>query len=70
MGCEDQLMAGADSIEALDAALTEAFDPSGFGFPWYRSIEDEEVRAVRSNQAIGLLDAASANIDALRIRCR
>jgi hypothetical protein len=54
------------SLEALDAALTEAFDPDEFGFPWYESIEDVEVRGVRSNQLIGLRDAAAAHLQALQ----
>jgi hypothetical protein len=56
---------GKGSVGVLGESLSEAFDPDQYGFPWYRSFEDPEIRAVRSNQAIGLVDAAAAHLDAL-----
>jgi hypothetical protein len=53
------------ALARLEAALVDAFDPGIYGLPWYVSIEDRVVRAVRSNQAIGLVDAAVSHVGAL-----
>jgi hypothetical protein len=52
-------------LPRLGALLDASFDPDQFGFPWYGRIEDRAVRAVRSNQAMSLVDAASAHAQAL-----
>jgi hypothetical protein len=54
-----------DGLARLGAALADAFDPDVYGLPWYASIDDRVVRAVRSNQAIGLVDAAVSHLGAL-----
>jgi hypothetical protein len=53
-----------EALSGLGRDLAEAFDPSLYGFPWYTSIEEVAVRAVRSNQVIDLVDAAAAHLDA------
>src|SRR5947208_3530648 len=53
------------SLDRLGSALVDAFDPELYGLPWYASIDDRVVRAVRSNQAIGLVDAAVSHLGAL-----
>src|SRR5690242_16599574 len=58
--------AGAhEALARLAQNLADAFDPDAHGLPWYASIDDHVVCAVRSNQAIGLVDAAVSHLDAL-----
>jgi hypothetical protein len=61
----DTVQAAQARLSAVATSLGDAFDPESFGLPWYASIEDRAVRVVRSNQAIGLVEAARAHIDAL-----
>jgi len=56
---------GQDALNHLGGVLADAFDPAAYGLPWYASIEDRVVRAVRSNQAVGLVDAAVSHLGAL-----
>ncbi len=67
--CDDRRVTRLDDARAvlseLDDALAEAFGADHHGFPWYASIQDPKVQVVRSNQAIAVVDAAQAHLDAL-----
>ena len=60
-----QIADGLQALAELERKLVDAFEPEIYGFPWYTSIEDAATRAVRSNQAITLTDAAVAHLEAL-----
>src|SRR5690242_15262920 len=63
----EELAAARRCLTRLGDALDDAFDPDVYGLRWYGSIEDRVTRAVRSNQVIGLVEAAEAHLDALAI---